>query len=144
MAKLDGRLCSKCEEFLGWDSFNKNKKGLNGRKSICKSCTQVSATKLLNSRKTTNPDLVKLINRKKMLKSNYGLSLGCYELMLKDQEGECRICSVKPEGNLFVDHCHKSGEVRGLLCQHCNSLLGMAKDDSAILIAAIKYLKEYG
>jgi hypothetical protein len=41
----------------------------------------------------------------------------------------------------MVDHCHQTKRVRGVLCQHCNTLLGMAKDKIRVLRAAIKYLR---
>jgi Recombination endonuclease VII len=40
-----------------------------------------------------------------------------------------------------IDHCHRTGSVRGLLCASCNSALGMVKDDPTILAALIEYLK---
>ena len=60
--------------------------------------------------------------------------------MFAEQEGLCKICSK--EAILYVDHCHDSEEVRGLLCQQCNTLLGMAKDSTDTLASAIEYLKE--
>ncbi len=44
---------------------------------------------------------------------------------------------------LFEDHCHETGLPRGLLCQHCNSMLGFARDETTILENAIKYLEKY-
>ena len=59
------------------------------------------------------------------------------------QNGACGICKIpqnKLKKALYVDHCHTTGKVRGLLCGHCNFLLGHAKDNIAILAEAIKYL----
>lgn len=53
----------------------------------------------------------------------------------------CAICRVA--SNLHLDHCHDSGEFRGVLCHHCNALLGFARDDVTILSAAIEYLREH-
>jgi hypothetical protein len=62
--------------------------------------------------------------------------------MLKDQNGGCAIC-YKPEGSRMfdVDHDHKTGEVRGLLCTSCNRVLGHAKDSVERLLAAARYLE---
>tara|TARA_R100001086_G_scaffold244692_1_gene174766 strand:- start:493 stop:747 length:255 start_codon:yes stop_codon:yes gene_type:complete len=65
--------------------------------------------------------------------------------MLRDQRGKCAICG-KPECEekhsvLHVDHCHTTGDVRGLLCRNCNHVLGLMKDDAALLAAAIAYLE---
>jgi len=138
-----GRVCSHCKYFLGWDSFNLNKKGLNGRKSICRSCTQDAAKLLLQYRREKDPESIKLRNRKKGLKSNYDLDLSSYNLMSDSQHGKCAICKKKPKKHLFVDHCHTTGEIRGLLCQHCNTLLGMAFDDITVLGSAINYLNKH-
>ena len=58
---------------------------------------------------------------------HYGLSIGEYESELKKR--------------LAVDHCHKTKEIRGLLCQNCNFMLGHFKDDPLLLNSAAKYLK---
>lgn len=82
------------------------------------------------------------------LKRNYGITLIEYNLLLKKQDYKCAICGSKdPKGfskeNLSVDHNHKTGKVRGLLCQPCNMFLGLIKDDKNILSKTIKYLEEF-
>lgn len=69
-----------------------------------------------------------------------------YELMLKDQKGHCAICKEKLDENkrLDIDHDHNTGEVRGLLCMHCNLLIGHARDNPEILRQAAKYLDKGG
>jgi hypothetical protein len=57
------------------------------------------------------------------------------------QDGRCAICRRRFDGGSFVvDHCHKRGHVRGLLCYPCNSGLGMFKDNPNRLVAAANYL----
>ena len=60
------------------------------------------------------------------LRAKYGLTLEDYDNMLEQQKGVCAICGgINPSGRrLAVDHDHKTGEIRGLLCQHCNTHLG--------------------
>ena len=135
-----GRHCSHCKCFLGWEAFNVNKKGLNGRKSVCRICTQIAANALLQERKKRDPAFLKTRNREKGLKSNHNLDLSSYDTLLNLQKGECAICMKVPSKPLFVDHCHATGKIRGLLCQHCNTLLGMAFDNTEILEGAISYL----
>lgn len=58
---------------------------------------------------------------------NFGITEEIYAQMLSDQDGKCAICGGPPDGRwkkLAVDHCHTSGEVRGLLCMVCNTMLG--------------------
>lgn len=136
-----GRHCSHCKCFLSWEAFNVNKKGLNGRKSICKTCTQTAANNLLQLRKIKDPAFLKTRNRQKGLKSNHKLDLSSYDTLLNLQKGECAICMKVPSKPLFVDHCHATGKIRDLLCQQCNTLLGMAFDNTWILENAISYLR---
>jgi hypothetical protein len=78
------------------------------------------------------------------LLQNYGLTIEQYEALLSQQQYRCKICGVHeddaPKGRLAIDHCHTSFQVRGLLCNNCNSLLGMAKDRPEVLAAATEYL----
>lgn len=79
--------------------------------------------------------------------SEFELTIDDYNQMLESQNYRCAICG--DEGNkenrfrkLSIDHGHKTGKVRGLLCSNCNFLLGQAKDDIGILRNAITYLEE--
>lgn len=84
------------------------------------------------------------------LKRLFGLSLEEYDDMHARQGGRCAICN-QHEGreirgrllSLAVDHCHKSGKVRGLLCMDCNRGLGLFRDSPEALTAAIAYLTEH-
>lgn len=76
-------------------------------------------------------------------------SLNCYDRLCLMQNNACAICKQpnKTKRNnklkrMAIDHCHKTMKIRGLLCHHCNALIGYAKDSIEILKAAIKYLEE--
>jgi hypothetical protein len=66
------------------------------------------------------------IHRDKALKRNYAMTLDDYDRMLNDQEGKCAICRVSQltPRCFYVDHDHKTGKIRGLLCPKCNHALG--------------------
>lgn len=86
------------------------------------------------------------MNRNLYLLRNYGITEAEYNDLLIHQEGRCAICRELPaEGeNLAVDHNHRTGSHRGLLCQRrCNKMLGFAQDSPDILARAIEYLREY-
>lgn len=81
------------------------------------------------------------------LKRNYGLSSEKYQKLLDHQNGTCAICGkeekIEIKGKLLslaVDHCHTSGDVRGLLCNNCNRGLGLFNDSIESLTNAISYL----
>jgi hypothetical protein len=80
--------------------------------------------------------------RHTQLKTHYGISKAQYDEMLASQGGNCGICGNDPKETLCVDHCHSTGKVRALLCRSCNTGLGCFKDNSQLLLAAIKYLEE--
>jgi len=83
------------------------------------------------------------------LTRNYGITYGDYQRMLEEQGGRCKLCNGdgfvmdknKHKLKLVVDHCHKTGAVRGLLCHNCNRGLGLFKDNHNTLQSAIEYLK---
>ena len=77
------------------------------------------------------------------LKRKFDITVEQYQKILDDQGGVCAICfskcvSGKP---LSVDHCHSTGEVRGLLCLRCNTGLGQFQDSVGRLEQAIRYIK---
>ncbi len=87
-------------------------------------------------------------NRNTRLKREFGLDHEKYNKILLSQNGVCAICHCKETSTykgkikrLAVDHCHKTGKVRGLLCQGCNQAIGHAKDSIEILTNAVLYLK---
>ena len=75
----------------------------------------------------------------------YGLTVQKYSEILVSQNGGCAICGHSEHApNTFpvVDHCHITGRVRGLLCHHCNTLLGHSRDRPSILRKAAEYLEQ--
>ncbi len=84
----------------------------------------------------------KLIERKSRLKE-FGLTLEDYELMMKEQDGVCYLCKKEcaTGRSLAMDHSHKTGKLRRLLCSNCNRGLGNFQDDPVILRAAADYVE---
>lgn len=90
--------------------------------------------------------------RRKHVLKKYGISEQDYFDLNEKQGGKCKICNQVGNGydkkwkvsrKLAVDHCHKTGRVRGLLCTRCNNALGAMKDDIILLNIAIEYLKAH-
>jgi recombination endonuclease VII len=82
------------------------------------------------------------LHRRRHLKRAYGWTPEKYDAELAKQHGLCALCGKPPIVGevLRVDHNHETGETRELIHQHCNSLLGFAREDTAILMAAINYV----
>jgi hypothetical protein len=68
------------------------------------------------------------------LRRRYGLTLEDVDAMLADQNGVCRICATDINGKSYVDHCHQTMRVRGLLCLRCNSNLGWLEANHASIV----------
>lgn len=91
-----------------------------------------------------NKEKIKSRNREgDGIKHRYGMTLEDYDYMLIEQGGCCLICLSYPlpGKKLFVDHDHATGRVRGLLCNKCNVMIGLADDDIETLCQAVWYLQ---
>lgn len=75
------------------------------------------------------------------LRGRYGITIEKYEQLIKEKKYKCEICGK--ERKLYVDHSHKTDEIRGLLCRNCNSGLGFFKENKRFLKNAIIYLEDF-
>ncbi|MEV6327331.1 endonuclease VII domain-containing protein [Streptomyces sp. NPDC051909] len=73
------------------------------------------------------------------LRRKYGITEAERDQMIRDQGGVCIICLQTPA--VHVDHCHKTGKVRGVLCLNCNIGLGLLKESPDRIRRAIAYLE---
>ena len=122
--------------------YDSSAKGKKTRKNYYqKNKEEICAKKKID--RATNPIKTILINRKKHLKKKYSLTLEQYDQMFEQQNGVCAICGL-PELNrrLAVDHNHKTGKIRGLLCIQCNVKL-CALENKKFAKEAKKYLNFY-
>ena len=89
--------------------------------------------------------------RANKLRIRYGMTVADYDLMLEAQGGVCAICEAAPnsprnasKGRLCLDHDHRTGTPRSLLCSACNSALGYLDDNPELLMKAANYLRLAG
>jgi hypothetical protein len=146
------KTCTKCEKKLSLDKFYKHKSYKDGHYSRCKDCyneyQRSDKTKIKNNIR----NIVTGYHHKRSsyfkdyhFKKKYGISTIEYNQMLVSQNFLCKICKVhhtEAHNGLYVDHCHKSEKVRGLLCQKCNSAIGMLREDINIINNVLEYLKQ--
>lgn len=149
--------CSKCRETYEVSEFLKDESKRDGYHPNCVHCQKVSRKEYFsrpevkarnNERlrrwKQNDPEGYKRIAKNSRLKKEYGITLDDYEAMLTEQDGKCFICGKDSDwGTLAVDHCHKTGKVRKLLCFSCNTSIGKFNDDPALLRKAAEYLEAH-
>lgn len=124
-----------------------NEWGKAGWRSQCKDCT--NRKNRLRARTNDNAKRWHVGRRNGWLKRQYGITLTDYDALFQFQRGMCKICHSTHsrrdiQTHLCVDHCHKTGRVRGLLCVKCNTLIGMLEtlgSPSKICWNAQLYLK---
>ena len=133
---LTEKECLTCKQILPIGNFDRVYTDKPWYQSSCKKCRYETLEK---------PKRGKVFYRRRNLKEKYGLTEDSYEELLNSQNNGCKICGAKAntfDKPLSVDHCHTTGKVRGLLCNQCNTGLGMFKDNIETLQLAIEYLKE--
>lgn len=114
--------CIKCNKILSINKFGKT--GSNHPKSSCLKCCNLS---------------------------KFGINSSDWDKMFLKQNGKCAICKKAEKAktnsgkimNLAVDHDHKTGKIRGLLCGACNQGIGLLKEKISLFESAISYLKEH-
>lgn len=114
--------CPTCLEWKTYNQFQKNKSNSMNLEARCADCSYI-----------------------RDLQRKYGIDLEDYTNLLAKQGGGCAICGAtkgnKGTKRLCVDHDHKTGKVRGLLCGNCNFMLGYSKDKVSNLRRGIQYLE---
>ena len=87
------------------------------------------------------------IRRRYHLKSTYGISIEHYEQLLEKQGGVCAVCGTSNWGGAYgkphIDHDHKTGVVRGILCVRCNVAIGLMGDSPDRALEIISYLRKF-
>lgn len=92
-----------------------------------------------------NKESIRARIRRNYFLKQYGLTEDQLSEMFESQGGVCAICGKACDvlASLYVDHCHETGDVRGLLCQRCNTALGLLRDDIGVLARAFQYLSAH-
>jgi acetyltransferase-like isoleucine patch superfamily enzyme len=132
--------CSTCGQVKHPDLFPQ--KGLR-----CKGCTAayhrawraknpLLASAATRKWKQNNPDKVYA----RHLRATYGITPEYVALRVKEQQGLCGVCNLPLGEDKAVDHCHKTGEIRGILHKQCNAGLGSLGDSYVTLQRAAAYL----
>ena len=123
----------------------------NATHLVCPGCNQTVPREDMTSpsgrRLSYCPPCLAEWHRNNRYVKKYGITSAEYDRLLAAQDGVCAICGTGDEGRgrdfLHVDHCHKTGKVRGLLCFHCNAGIGHFKDETWRLRNAADYVQQH-
>lgn len=152
--------CYKCETSKSREEFHRCKKSNDGYQYMCRDCRRshgqtpkAKAWRREYSGRAESKALAKA-NREKnkprikenALKRKFGMSEFDYQAILSKQRGHCALCLATEESQgkrLAVDHCHETGDNRGLLCQQCNTGLERVETVPAWAVLAVAYLEKH-
>lgn len=153
------KICTGCKIDRLLDDYSIDKRAKDGRQSKCKICykehlrikredPEFNKKVAIDSRRRRYDRDIKTseAERNARLKYKYGITKERVEQMEFYQSGRCNICGASPSETgrkLVVDHDHKLGKVRALLCNSCNTALGLMKDDVERLRRAANYIECY-
>jgi hypothetical protein len=126
------KYCPRCDEVQPVANFGSNRAAHDGLTAYCKPCHNMVG-------KETRERLYGG-SREYHLRRRYGITGADFDAMVEAQGGTCAVCDQKPE---HVDHDHRTGKVRGVLCFNCNQALGNVRDDAAVLQELISYLRRH-
>lgn len=152
--------CPGCGLVKDASDFHRSARKATGLTSRCKPCNAAyssekyyrdhEAAKSIGrarqkSKRLADPKGQALACYNSKIKRVYGINIGDYEAMYRRQMGLCKICkaTLREGKERAIDHCHKTGAVRAILCGHCNRMLGQARDDARILRLGARYLDSF-
>lgn len=120
-----------------WREANRERVLANSARWKRDNVDKVQAQELKRQRE--KPDQLRNSN----LKYNFGITLKDFRELEAAQRGRCAVCKEPSDATLCVDHDHKTGKIRGLLCRKCNAGIGQLNESSARLLKAAEYLKKH-
>lgn len=138
------KVCRVCLIDKPLELFNNAKRNKDKRNTRCKACTKVYQNELYkNNPKSRQRRDYNRTNYKRL--TRYGINNQEYIDLLTSQGNRCAICRIvidnqTPKSSGFIDHCHTTEKVRGLVCNICNIGLGSFRDNPDNLLAAVNYL----
>lgn len=140
------KICSKCKIEKDITNFYLDPDHSDGRRSDCKACIKLQRHKRhCENWQRLNGLAKSKRNKYNILKSNlkkFGITPEQFSILSNNQNNKCKICNTETTERLYVDHCHITGLIRGLLCRKCNLGLGFFNDNISLFLAALEYLQD--
>lgn len=149
------KTCTKCLLAKDLSEFGNDRKTKDGKRYRCKPCNNKAssawtsanperhAANVARTRRKDPERAARWFRESHWRRQGIAIDMDAYNLLLAQQQGVCAVCARKPHGKytLVVDHCHKTGRVRGLLHNNCNRALGYLQDDPDVVARAADYLR---
>jgi len=138
--KTTTKVCFTCKTEHPWTHEFFYRSNVRYLQNECKSCNKVRRAKWWKSAAG------KLSSTNTKLQARFGITADQYNARLREQGGKCLVCSATSScmgHKLAVDHDHKTGTIRGLLCKSCNIAIGNMHDDPQRLRNAASYLEKF-
>ena len=135
---IEYKHCGGCDRTLPVSDFHRNRRLPHGIQTQCKTCMIAYSSRYQKE----HPESVRRNSRVAKMRAKYGLPKEEAKAWVDSgQCGPCECCGSV--GKLVIDHDHTTGALRGKLCQHCNSVIGFARDSEVVLAKAIEYLRSH-
>jgi len=146
--------CIKCQVLRPLEEFTPALRNKDGHRGACRICYRPYSKKYNKEWRIKNPGKERgyrdpAVDSARQLLRRYGLSEDDRQNLLLKQKYLCAACGEVPSGTkpnssiLHVDHDHKTGEIRGLLCQKCNSALGLLGDNKGKVLKLLAYIERF-
>lgn len=148
--------CATCKAVKPWSEFHIIKlsgkprpychpcQKARSKKNYTKHKAKINAKNAEWARRPGNIEKRRRAVREWHYRTNYGITVADKDALRELQENRCAICRTDfremATRHVHVDHCHKDGHVRGILCYPCNQLLANCRDNISVLEGAIDYL----
>lgn len=166
---LKPKICSYCKEIKQYEELCKrakfketeiyytfsyckkcrNKKREERRKNNLSESRKKSNNKRANKYRINNKEKIKenycpIKAKNKRLKNQYGIDLNWFNQKLIENNFKCFICNNTINHKTgVVDHCHKTGKIRDVICNKCNTAIGLLKENEESFFRAVEYLKKF-
>jgi hypothetical protein len=146
-AELKQKTCSQCNLEKSLDSFRFRKRSSkkHNYESYCKACEKENYKEYYSQNRAE----LRLRDFERNCRK-FGLTVTQYENMAEAQQNKCAICkgpeTCTRDGvvkRLAIDHCHKTNKVRMLLCNACNTAIGLLDEDPKRFASAVEYLTKF-
>ena len=142
---VEKKRCCKCKRWLPLSCFSRNKVKWDGLQERCNECRKEHWIAVGQYTKTIPPLEVRRRRHRIQVIKSYGISEEEFTAMLEAQNYRCAICGTEDWGrpSPSIDHDHKTGKVRALLCNRCNRVLGLAEESAVLLEKMSKYILKH-